>query len=242
MKRRPPDSDHDLSWLERLLPQALEKSAEYDDAGVSPPTSQEIDDYLAGRLDPARRKEIQRTLIRSPDLRNRVIERGQELEDKSAKNEISLWQKLFSSWRVTVPVAAAAIIIAAILLRTHEPVSPPAPFVVTKNPPAAAILVEPRSTARGTPVPTATPSLIPPDRPITVVLPVILLPGDDPPASVSVVDISDHVVWTGLVTVNDIIADKLVLKVDPRLLKPGDYTISVANARGQEIVAGVIRR
>jgi hypothetical protein len=238
-----PRSDN---WLERLLPMALERPTESEE--LQPPSPSEIDEYLNGGIDPARRKEIQQVLIRSPEQRKAVIQRGQDLQKARTQKPASFLSSLIRLFRgpmVIVPVAAVAIVIAGLfIMRNPEITSVGSMARVLTSVPSGVesielpVLDSPRSSSGEGPVPTQ----ISAETPVVINLPVVLFAGDPAPASAEIRDSADKTIWHLQLSPADIVHDELILEVDPRLMEPGDYYILVLATQGKVLARGAFRR
>jgi len=247
MNDRERNSDDDVSWLERLLPLALERATESEEP-VKPPTPDEVDAYLNGGLDPGRRQEIQKALIRSAAHRSAIIKRGKELRrlaDKKPNNFAAMVSKWLRGPMVLVPVAAVAVVIAGyLILRNPETPSVASMARVLTIVPGGMTSIELPvfDSSRGDSEPGPVPTQIPPGASVVVKLPVVLFAGDPAPVAVEIRDAAGRAVWSHPLSPPDIANDALILQLDARQFEAGDYSLVVTGENGLILAEGRFRR
>ncbi len=247
MDDRTPKSDQDSSWLERLLPMALERASE-SEAPLQPPTDEEVDEYLAGGLEPQRREEIQQVLIGSRDQRKKMIERGQEIE-RLAELKRRGFLEMIAGWfrrpMILVPVAAVAVVVAVLIGRRPDTTPMMSLARVMRSVPSGMSSIElpaferPRGSTEPAPVAVELPAN---QSVIILQLSVVVFRGDSPPTAVEIRDPSGLLVWSGILSAEDIANDTLFLQLDAQALVSGDYSITVLDEGGEAIVTSAFRR
>jgi hypothetical protein len=220
---------------------------------VERPPEEDIESYLHGTASDVQQKRVQDALVKSQDFRKELIDRAGVLQTEETvrrEERVSWFQRLselFRMPRVAVPAAAVLVVLVAAVVVIRGPMFNAGYSVSTLTEAEAAgwsgAMVNLRVVPNlrdGDPT-DVVPTQIPADGTVLLHLPVMMIPGQAPPATVEVEKEIGELVWSAPLSPAEISGGRIRVVIEVSSFEPGNYWMKVLDAERRQIARSLFQ-